>query len=856
MIQEFSAFLSQDEILKRRFDIQGLPNEGFVQQIVEILSSKDTSADRSNGYNPSQTSLETDLMKAMQNSPQQMKDEDAARLQLSPYRLEFIRNQFIGVFRYDSMFDREDGVAEAHPDTLNWIFKDPSGQTHAWDNLSQWLESDDQIYWITGKMGSGKSTLMKYISQELPASSAAGIERRCTPHLLRWAQDRPLFIATFYFWAGSNEGTRIQTSVEGLYRTLLTQILEAYPESAPRVSPRRWENLCLFNTKSKPPGIPELKVMLSKAIEYVSSVAKVCLFIDGLDEFEGENDDLQGMITWFKVMVETSPVKVCLASRPWRVFEDALQDRPHLLMENLNSQDIQQYVWMRFHGDSNFAAKKKMEADFCNQLLDEIVTKAEGVFLWVDLVCTGLLQAMSRGDLISDLRKILSSLPVQMEKLYGYILETLDSDLKDHAAKYFLLLQACLGRPDALIFSLADDIGEDNEFCFKISKEPLTDAVLQYRVTELRKRLNSRCKGILSLSMEPLDSMERRSHPDRGTVQYCHRSAKDFLTMSNIRGKLVGMLDVPFDPHLRLCSSYLSRWRCCASNASESELRTSICKCAEHASKVAIENNDVMIRVLDDFDLDFEAKSYIDNGYFGPYPWFGGNLLSFVVVLGVSEYLKCKLGRVKGCVVISSSIRLTEGGWELDGAGRSSRSLYRRQAEINRIKGFLKATRGKKVKWPLLLDTLLSAILPNPEIVSLLLENGADPNLVIRCAAWKRSALDVVLLRLRGLDSYDLLRAPDARKAWVDSICLLLRYGAKPDRSDVQFLRNFVGEDVIQALKVPHLSYHREFISKQLESIRRDRGRRGNSTGLRLRRVVRLGWLTVRNTLGGLKHCI
>lgn len=112
-----------------------------------------------------------------------------------------------------------------------------------------WLKSDDQLYWITGKMGSGKSTLMKYISRELPASGTAGVKRRCTPHLLRWAKEKSLFIATYYFWAGSNDKTTLQTSTEGLYRTILTQILQAYAKAAPRVSPRRWEDLCLF-TKS------------------------------------------------------------------------------------------------------------------------------------------------------------------------------------------------------------------------------------------------------------------------------------------------------------------------------------------------------------------------------------------------------------------------------------------------------------------------------------------------------------------------------------------------------------------------------------------------------------------------------
>lgn len=543
MIQEFSKLQSHDADLKKRLHDLDLRQEGFVQQIIEILLSNTTSMIQSNNNNKPQTSLETDLMNAMLNHPQRMEEEGLARLQISPNRLARVRNQFIGMFWYDSMFDREAGVAEAHPDTLNWIFRPAGDDTNSWNNFSQWLWSEERLYWITGKMGSGKSTLMKYILEELPP--AAGIERRCTPHLLRCGQRQRLCIATFYFWAGSNEKTRIQTSVEGMYRTLLTQILDAYPEAASRVSPRRWENLCHFNKEFKPPGISELKIMLRKAVDYVSSMAKACLFIDGRDEFEGENDDLNGLITWVKTLVETSPVKLCVASRPWRVFEDALQDRPHLRMEDFDFKDIQQYVWRRFHDDPNFMAEKQMHAAFCNQPLNDIVTKAEDVFLWVYLVCTSLLQAMSRGDLIGDLRQILNELPAEMEKLYGHILDNLD--LKDYAAKYFLLLQAFLGRPDALIFSFADDIGEDSEFSFKLPKESLTDAELQYRVTKLSKRLHSRCRGLLSLSVDALDSRNTAAHLNVATIQYCHRSAKDYLEMGSIQGKVTSMLDMPFD---------------------------------------------------------------------------------------------------------------------------------------------------------------------------------------------------------------------------------------------------------------------------------------------------------------------
>lgn len=778
--------------------------QGYGQLMVEILSSTASSGFRSNDYSTLHTSLITELRNALRNVPQDLEDADVSGPQISPSRLLLLRKRFINMFRYDGMFDREAGVAEAHPATLEWIFKDTSSETHRWNDFSQWLESDDKLYWITGKMGSGKSTLMKYISEDLSASSTASMERRCTPYLLRWAQDRPLLIATFYFWAGSNEETRIQTSVEGLYRTLLVQILQAYPESAPHVSPQRWEDLCLFNQDPKPPAAQELKKMLSNAIKYVSSLARVCVFIDGLDEFEGENDDLQGLIVWVEKQVETLPVKFCIASRPWRVFEDALQHRPHLLMEAFNFNDIRQYVWSSFHDDPNFINRKQLDAFFCNQLMDEIIAKAEGVFLWVRIVCAHLLEAMSRGDLVGDLKRILNALPVQMAKLYDHILDNLE--LKDHAAKYFMLLQACFGRSDALIFSFADDIGEDKEFSLKMSKKLLTEAELQFRNVELRKRLNSRCRGLLSLPMESPDSGETTSQSNLGAVQYCHRSAKDYLTTDAVQGKLIDMLEIPFDPHLRLCSAHLAWWKCFPGSSASSRQHKIVYKCVQHASKVASESNDMMIRILDDLDPEFKAQSCVDFEQFNLYPWFGGTLLSLTVVVGVSEYVKFKTGRSQGCVVTSSSIQVDRGRRydtrALDQNSGGYGECKRTTADV--ATKIIYGSRGENVQWPLLLDTLFSAAQPSPAMVSLLLENHADPDLKIKCADWEKSAWDVVLYHLW---AFKLTR--NEKQAWVASLCLLLQHGFKPKISDVVFLRKFLGEDVVDTLKLPHLWRHR-----------------------------------------------
>jgi hypothetical protein len=55
--------------------------------------------------------------------------------------------------------DRKNNIAEAHLHTLNWAINPPASDV-VWDDLGEWLRSGRDFYWISGKPGSGKSTLM------------------------------------------------------------------------------------------------------------------------------------------------------------------------------------------------------------------------------------------------------------------------------------------------------------------------------------------------------------------------------------------------------------------------------------------------------------------------------------------------------------------------------------------------------------------------------------------------------------------------------------------------------------------------------------------------------------------------
>lgn len=62
--------------------------------------------------------------------------------------------------RFDGMDERYEDIADAYRKTLQWIYEKPNL------NFVRWLNGDHGVYWISGKAGSGKSTLMKFLCQD------------------------------------------------------------------------------------------------------------------------------------------------------------------------------------------------------------------------------------------------------------------------------------------------------------------------------------------------------------------------------------------------------------------------------------------------------------------------------------------------------------------------------------------------------------------------------------------------------------------------------------------------------------------------------------------------------------------
>ena len=163
--------------------------------------------------------------------------------------------------RVQDIVYRQSQILEAHPETFRWALSEKS-------SLASWLRGDHTMYWIQGKAGSGKSTLMKYLWSE---------KKQIRELLRNWAGDRPVLLASHYFWA---IGTPLQSNIEGLLRNLLFRIFVQSPFLLKDVCSERLQSYHYLD----PWTFEELRRCFIKLSEIPDLRTKFCFLIDGLDE--------------------------------------------------------------------------------------------------------------------------------------------------------------------------------------------------------------------------------------------------------------------------------------------------------------------------------------------------------------------------------------------------------------------------------------------------------------------------------------------------------------------------------------------------------------------------------------------
>ena len=168
----------------------------------------------------------------------------------------------------------------------------------------------------------------------------------------------------------------------------------------------------------------------------------VCIFVDGLDEYEGS---LPCMIRFFQELAKLQNVKLCLASRPEPVLRQAFAGLPGLSLQEHNENGIRSYATEAIN--STFPSTKN-DALLLN-LSATVAKRAEGVFLWTRFAIEEVLLGYADPDSEDELLERLEKIPSELEQIYTRILGRLEAS--GSREWHLMLLIACYAeRPMSL----------------------------------------------------------------------------------------------------------------------------------------------------------------------------------------------------------------------------------------------------------------------------------------------------------------------------------------------------------------------------------------------------------------------
>ncbi|KAF2727876.1 hypothetical protein EJ04DRAFT_593801, partial [Polyplosphaeria fusca] len=429
---------------------------------------------------------------------------------------------------------REAKIVSAHTDTFEWIFAEKANNKKP-AGFRYWLKREAGIFWVMGKAGSGKSTLMKFLINHCQTGCA----------LSEWAGTKKLIVASFFFW---HAGTDMQNSQEGLFRSLLFEILRQYPALIPKIVEKS-QSVPGYDSIEESWTIPKLLECFTRLRKQTTDTAKFCFFIDGLDEYDGESSDL---VQALQDLLKSPNIKICASSRPWFIFKDAFGQSPdHMLkLEHLTRQDIATFINDTLGTHPRFVKLREKDNRYFD-LIQQIMEKARGVFLWVFLVTKSLQRGLTNADKISDLQRRISLLPDSLEEYFRLMFRSIEDVYREQTARLF---QYALNPPPSepiplLVFSYLHE--DDPDFALKVKGPHTKLEEVHTRYEDTKRLLDGRTRGLLEVT-------EPTTFTDLPTVDFLHRTVRDFFLTKEMQHMLKSNLDPTFVVDVDMCKAFLA----------------------------------------------------------------------------------------------------------------------------------------------------------------------------------------------------------------------------------------------------------------------------------------------------------
>ncbi|KAK0638476.1 hypothetical protein B0T16DRAFT_496779 [Cercophora newfieldiana] len=300
-------------------------------------------------------------------------------------------------------------IADRFEKTCEWVYKRK--------RFISWLRQDHGVFWIHGKPGSGKSTLMKLIYTD----------RRTWQYSHTFGRSASHISAGFFF---NYRGTSIQKTLEGLMRSILRQIMTRLAETESTIP--LLDDLLKRPTFTPRPHdswpITRLEEALRVILEQKRVELRITFFFDALDEFDGPPDYISRFVKYLASHPTGSSTftKVCFSSRPWHDFLSNFSNGPNLAVEDFTKEDIRYFCTINLGKSLDESHHKQVR-----RLADAIVLRASGVFLWASLILKELVAAFDdKTPSLGELLRLLESVPTELSEYYHFIIRRIPENLR------------------------------------------------------------------------------------------------------------------------------------------------------------------------------------------------------------------------------------------------------------------------------------------------------------------------------------------------------------------------------------------------------------------------------------------
>lgn len=344
--------------------------------------------------------------------------------------VEAKRNRLLQSLKFESMNVRRTDIKTANEATYLSFFKSlefekkPTSGSAAtvWADFVNWLQSDEQTFWIQGKPGAGKSTLVKFLLQHNNTLKA----------LNKWNHN-PLIVSHF-FW---KPGSILQRNFRGLLCSLSHQLLSSEPSLIDQV-------LSEFKSSKESDSIGDWEISHLMAIfkSLLTHYNRPIFFlIDGVDEAL----EIEEILKFLASSITSRNTKWCISSRGEEIFQQAFSKYKGFQLNEYTRDDMLSFSQKEIqHALSNVQGYENIYTDYFLQRLQySLVDKAEGVYLWLVLALESIKRGLRNNDREGVILPRLIKPPTGLEELYADMWGRLGEDqaiYQKEAAHYFNLL--------------------------------------------------------------------------------------------------------------------------------------------------------------------------------------------------------------------------------------------------------------------------------------------------------------------------------------------------------------------------------------------------------------------------------